>query len=167
MEKEMKSLITVFTLSILLVACGDNESGDSKKSSNLSSLSSAGITLVSDNTGASNTNIFNASDLVRVNCVDNNARGVNNTMRLERLRNYKAQVARSSRVTISGKNYDAFAVESLIDDAIRLMEYAVQYENYYGNNGINGNNFNNNNNNNNYVPCPRALLSSSFIFLAR
>lgn len=157
----MKSLITVFTLSILLVACGDNESGDSKKSSNLSSLSSAGITLVSDNTGASNTNIYNASGLVRINCVDNNARGVNNTVRLERLRNYKAQVARSTRVAISGKNYDAYEVGYLIDTAIRVLEYQVQIDNYYGNNIYN------NTNTNNFASCPRAELSSGYIYLAR
>ena len=165
----MKSLMTILTLSILLVACGDNESGGSSSSSSLSNTSDYGLKFVS--TGASSANTYNGGETMTIQCVDNNKKGLTNAKRMQKLQQLRDITYKKTTIKINGKKYDSQSIGLLLDRALNEMQHLSQtYGNGYGNNtginNINGggayfygsigfgnngyNNYNNNNGYNNY-----------------
>lgn len=140
----MKSLMAIFTVSLLIAACGKNETGGKKKSgSTISGLSHYGIEI----TPAQQNNSFSGSnstfEYMTISCVPRDVNGLTNAKRLQRLKDYRAVVSRSHKVTIKGKNYDAQSLGYLLDEAIQNMEMVA-------NNNINNNNGSFGNNNGNY-----------------
>lgn len=159
----MKFLVTMVSLSLMLVACGKNESGgsSSKKSSSLSVLSDQGITIERVNeTNNSNQNGYqygyqNIEEIV-IRCIDNNRAGVNTQTRIARLQELVQSTYNSQHINIGGRNYDSNSFRYVLMQSKGYLEYTTQFTGgAYGAYS------------NNYERCPRPIIGGGPVQLAR
>ena len=154
----MKSIFTILTMSLLVVACGENDSGDNDKST-LGKLSDYGVTFTTQGNN-SNTNgssyYYNASEVLTITCQNVSNRKVTNNLRLQQLEKVQQAAYKNQYIKLNGKRYFSADVQRIVAEAVETLRYA-QYSGYNQYNYSGGYNYNTS------EPCPAGRYGQGIL----